>query len=76
MVQGAFSTLLSPGLKQQFLSAYHEALQKHSMVKPGSANNDINPYYERPPVRELHVVDLGEGMFVPVQMLEDLFAQL
>lgn len=26
------------------------------------------------PVRELHVVDLGEGMLVPVQMLRDLFA--
>ena len=64
IVQGAWASLLSPGLKQAFMKAYVEKVTGTSDIMLGQPT----------PVRELHVVDLGEGMLVPVQMLRDLFA--
>lgn len=67
--------MLSPGLKETFLSSYHKAAMKHSIMMLGTAENNINVYYEGPPVRELHVVDIGDGMLVPTELLRDLFGR-
>lgn len=48
---------------------------KHSIMMLGTAENNINVYYEGPPVRELHVVDIGDGMLVPTELLRDLFGR-
>lgn len=64
IVQGAFNQLLSPGLKQAFMKAYAE--QKTGV-------NDI--LLGHPDDHCLHVIDIGDGMLVPCDLLRDLFGK-
>ena len=69
VVQGAFSQLLSPGLAAVWKQFYLD----NSDTEPGTADNNINTRRVVRPVRELHVYDLGDGMLVPFQLVDDLF---
>lgn len=74
IIQGNWSKLLSPGLAKAFNAGdvfgdkYLAEVYESSPMPYTSFMRDSGP-----PVRELHVYDLGDGFLVPCQMVDDLF---
>ena len=86
IVQGSWSKLLAPGLAKSFKSYVIEEGEFIKYVSPKGeyffnkgyvSYDEVCEFIRKESlirVRELHVYDLGDGMLVPCQMVDDLFA--